>query len=727
MAEIALYGKGGIGKSTISANISAALAQRGKRILQIGCDPKHDSTRLLLHGELIETVLSYMKRTPPDQYRLHDVVYEGVYGIHCVEAGGPEPGVGCAGRGILTTFEMLERLHIKDYCYDSIIYDVLGDVVCGGFAVPLRREYADRVYIITSGEFMSIYAANNILRGLKNYDTEKSRAGGLIFNARGIADEQENIKRFSEAVGLPVLMQFPRSDLFTNSEKENRCLVEKYPDADIAADFLDLANTITNQSILYQAKSLPDEILEQKVLNAKVFRGAAAKTVDFSAVEKEGKKQNNIIYSKNLISREPLSGCAFSGAMSICAQVQDAICVAHGPVSCAHITYQSITSLGRKMLLERGLVLPASVAPAVVSSEMRESMMIFGGTEELRRKIIEVKKQKPEVIFVLTTCPSGIIGDDVGAILNLEDDCTKIIPILTDGNIQGDYLQGVLMAYQEIAHNLVDKNVEPEEYTVNIIAEKTVATATHPSFNFVQEVLDALGIAINCRYLYKTDSKAIKNLRRGKLNLLAYEDYMGRAVKKFLQEEYGALFMDMAFPVGVSQSAEWVRWLGRFFSRSDEAERIVERQEERYWDEIKRIRPILQGKKLMVITYSHHIDWILKTAIDLKMEISFIGVLNYSQDDLFQTEFTTEIKELSIEYDIQNRKKDIARIQPDILLSNYSNTDLTGSFFTDTIPLCPQAGFLSGLSLAGRWGEFFRMNLREGWKDDAALYEKYNA
>lgn len=175
MAEIALYGKGGIGKSTISANISAALAQRGKRILQIGCDPKHDSTRLLLHGELIETVLSYMKRTPPDQYRLHDVVYEGVYGIHCVEAGGPEPGVGCAGRGILTTFEMLERLHIKDYCYDSIIYDVLGDVVCGGFAVPLRREYADRVYIITSGEFMSIYAANNILRGLKNYDTEKSR------------------------------------------------------------------------------------------------------------------------------------------------------------------------------------------------------------------------------------------------------------------------------------------------------------------------------------------------------------------------------------------------------------------------------------------------------------------------------------------------------------------------------------------------------------------------
>lgn len=114
-------------------------------------------------------------------------------------------------------------------------------------------------------------------------------------------------------------------------------------------------------------------------------------------------------------------------------------------------------------------------------------------------------------------------------------------------------------------------------------------------------------------------------------------------------------------------------------------------------------------------------------AVDLKMEISFIGVLNYSQDDLFQTEFTTEIKELSIEYDIQNRKKDIARIQPDILLSNYSNTDLTGSFFADTIPLCPQAGFLSGLSLAGRWGEFFRMNLREGWKDDAALYEKYNA
>ena len=225
MKEIAIYGKGGIGKSTISANLSAAMAESGKKILQVGCDPKHDSTRLLLHCQEMTTVLDYLKITAPDKCCLEDVVYEGLYGIHCVEAGGPEPGVGCAGRGILTTFELLDRLGIRERSYDRILYDVLGDVVCGGFAVPMRREYADQVYIVTSGEYMSIYAANNILRGLKNYDYEKYRAGGIIFNARNIGEESERVRRFAEAVGLPIVAELPRSDLFAKSERAGCCLM----------------------------------------------------------------------------------------------------------------------------------------------------------------------------------------------------------------------------------------------------------------------------------------------------------------------------------------------------------------------------------------------------------------------------------------------------------------------------------------------------------------------
>lgn len=175
--QIAIYGKGGIGKSTISANVSAALAAFNKKILQVGCDPKHDSTRLLMNGREVTTVLDYLKGTEPNDYNLADILFNGYRNVACVEAGGPEPGVGCAGRGILSTFKLLDDLGVKEMNFDYTIYDVLGDVVCGGFAVPIRREYADEIYVVTSGEYMSIYAANNILKGIKNYDHGMKRIG----------------------------------------------------------------------------------------------------------------------------------------------------------------------------------------------------------------------------------------------------------------------------------------------------------------------------------------------------------------------------------------------------------------------------------------------------------------------------------------------------------------------------------------------------------------------
>ena len=177
--RVAFYGKGGIGKSTIASNVSALLAIQGKKVLHIGCDPKADSTRLLCK-ERIKTVLEVLEEK--DYPERDDLVYRSESGVWCVESGGPEAGNGCAGMGIITAMKELERLGVLEEDWDVIIYDVLGDVVCGGFSVPMRQGYVDRVYIVSSADFMSLYAANNILKGVVSYSDERNLLGGLVFN-----------------------------------------------------------------------------------------------------------------------------------------------------------------------------------------------------------------------------------------------------------------------------------------------------------------------------------------------------------------------------------------------------------------------------------------------------------------------------------------------------------------------------------------------------------------
>ena len=193
----AFYGKGGIGKSTIASNVSALLAMQGKKVLHIGCDPKADSTRLLCK-ERIKTVLEVLEEK--DYPERDDLVYRSESGVWCVESGGPEAGNGCAGMGIITAMKELERLGVLVEDWDVIIYDVLGDVVCGGFSVPMRQGYVDKVYIVSSADFMSLYAANNILKGVVSYSDERNLLGGLVFNHIREQEEECIAEEFTNRV-----------------------------------------------------------------------------------------------------------------------------------------------------------------------------------------------------------------------------------------------------------------------------------------------------------------------------------------------------------------------------------------------------------------------------------------------------------------------------------------------------------------------------------------------
>jgi nitrogenase iron protein NifH len=251
MRQIAIYGKGGIGKSTTSANLSAALALSGRRVLQIGCDPKRDSTRMLMHGRLIPTVMDLVREKGDRDIRLEEIVFPGFAGVRCVEAGGPEPGIGCAGRGIIATFQVLERLGALDS--EIIVYDVLGDVVCGGFAMPMREGYAREIYLVTSGELMALYAANNISKAIERLSRNKKslcRLAGVIGNARGTPGERELIAEFASRINSSLAAFIPRDPVVQQAELNRMTVLEFAPESAQAGHYRELAGTVTGEPVL---------------------------------------------------------------------------------------------------------------------------------------------------------------------------------------------------------------------------------------------------------------------------------------------------------------------------------------------------------------------------------------------------------------------------------------------------------------------------------------------
>lgn len=249
MIKLAIYGKGGIGKSTCTANLSAALASLGKRVIQIGCDPKADSTINLLGGEPVIPVMDYMRKYDREPESIEEISKIGYGGVLCIETGGPTPGLGCAGRGIITTFTLLEQLELfKKYKPDAVLYDVLGDVVCGGFAAPIREGYAEQVLIVTSGEKMALYAANNIYSAVKNFeDRSYAKVRGVIMNRRNVENEEEKVRAFTEKAGIEITADIPRSADIIKYEDMGKTTIEGDPECEAAKRFIALAKTLISE------------------------------------------------------------------------------------------------------------------------------------------------------------------------------------------------------------------------------------------------------------------------------------------------------------------------------------------------------------------------------------------------------------------------------------------------------------------------------------------------
>ena len=245
MIKIAVYGKGGIGKSTTISNLSVALSKKGLKVMQIGCDPKADSTTNLHNGSEINTVLDLVRKKK-DDFELNEMVVEGYNGILCVEAGGPTPGMGCAGRGIITALEKLEQKGAYEaYKPDIVFYDVLGDVVCGGFSMPMRCGYADKIFIITSGEYMSLHAALNIATAIDNFKNRGyATLGGVILNKRNIKNEEEKVNEFIKNINSKLIGTLDRDEIVVVAEENKKTVLESFPESNMAKEYEILADNL---------------------------------------------------------------------------------------------------------------------------------------------------------------------------------------------------------------------------------------------------------------------------------------------------------------------------------------------------------------------------------------------------------------------------------------------------------------------------------------------------
>ncbi len=732
--RIAIYGKGGIGKSTIAANLAASLARKGHRVLQIGCDPKHDSSRLLLGGKRVRAVLDPNEAGGLDGGLLQDVIHPSAHGVDCVEVGGPEPGVGCAGRGILSAFTQLQKLGLDESRYDVVLYDVLGDIVCGGFAIPLRKDYAHVVMLVTSEEFMPLYAANNILGGIANVSGTARRVFGLFHNARDNDASWAPVDAFANAVALPVVARMRRSTLVQDAEAACRPLACFAPESLEAQVFDKLAEALLASPDLHPPKSLVAEDLEQVVLRGEAPTrsavtarkpsgecaaepsGCFTKGLELKFTGVEAPVSDPFYYRKKPI-RPPVMECAFDGALMIALKLRDAYVVVHAPASCAHMRRIEISGMSAQLFRKRKGFYPDPMVPNLVCTGMKEEDFIYGGTDTLVDTLQAVLANKPPVVFLVTSCTPAIIGDDYADAIERAQPVspeTRIIPLRSDGNLTGGALNGMLSALFDGHLTLGHDDGQRDACSVNLVMDWD-----YEDSRTVQELLERVGVRVNARFsdgLRDATTEELRKLPRAPLTLLCARNFLTDIIRKHLMDTSHGVVAREHFPRGFRETEIWLREIGAFFHIEDRVEAVLDQERRAYLEAMARYRPGLEGKRLVVFTRGQPIDDVVDAALDVGMRVPFIGVIATKQESLFRTrhESTVQVR-FSVHPD--ERLRMIREFEADAVFTMVRNDLPPGVVYLDSVGAV-HGGFGTCVRLAERWSALFRAPKVEAWRAD---------
>ena len=656
MFQLAVYGKGGIGKSTMSANISLMLVQRGHTVMQIGCDPKHDSTRLLLGGGSQRTVLDYVREVPEGDRRLEDVMVEGSGGVLCIESGGPEPGIGCAGRGILTAFETIGRLGADRAGADVRLYDVLGDVVCGGFAVPLRDENADGVIIVTSGEFMALYAANNIMKGIRRFTPERPRLIGIVLNSRGVEGEEETVGRFAAATGTRVIATVPRDRLFASAEAAGRTVCELFPGSDAAkavGAIVDRIEDVISGAGMDIPSPLDDDQLSDLAAGREI-RPGRRNIVDLPTCPGCARST----------SRRQKYSCASCGAVMALARLRDSAVIIHGPRSCAYLMDSAYLSTVAD--LYTGGVYDDPMPDNIYCTCMDDSAAIFGGADSLRGMMESAYADGFREVAVVTTCVSGMIGDDCDAVArgfrsSHPDVGTTVLS--TDGVINGDYLDGTDAAVSELIRS-IDPSVGPVPGEVNLIGASFFDLQCPDAAAELRRMLGVFGLRVNCRLLDDTTMGSVRGFCRGTVDILLNEDrasdFEDRVVARL-----GRSRERVRLPTGPYEYAGWLRRMSEVTGIPCEAEEDWARSmTSRFMEDH---RDVFEGRRIVLSTViPRNMDWLVDALTDMGAVIVRFG---YAKGPDERCGVTARYRDmLTFDYGKKGMSEDWDALHPDLLL-----------------------------------------------------------
>lgn len=702
MYKLAVYGKGGIGKSSISSNLSYILSTRGLKVLHVGCDPKHDSTRLLTDGVPQSTFMDSLLDKEKSA-----VITEGSNGVYCMECGGAEPGIGCAGKGMTAMFNYISENTPADT--DVRVCDVLGDVVCGGFSVPMRRNNVDGIVIIVSEEFMSIYAANNILRGIENLNGTPCVLG-MVVNSREPQDSGR-IESFSRATGIRILGTVNRSGVFSKAESAGKTVSELFPSSPSYKELAHLADIV--QEAMFgklgpqAARPLSDRAMMQIAAGEEVTDTDPPKvrtSCSFDSFDRE----RNVVYRGEFV----MPACTSHGAFELLSYLTDAAMILHGASNCAFLDEYAWNRESYWTSFATGDPRRCNIYSTCLS----ERTVFTGDVESLKSTIRRAAADGFRYIFIVPTCTSEIIGTDISGIAETaEREGVSVIPVSGDRSFLTSKWGSYTGAALALA-GLMDWNAETVPGTVSFLGMDPYPRRSE-NIDYMDSLLAAFGLRHNHDMVSVETVDEMRKVTGSQYLISVGRSFHTKRITEAIAGRRDILHLKALN--GMRGVREWCEALGKMTGKEKEAKGYLRKEQELYESEMAPIRRKTEGRK--VVIYSgyddEYLDWHIDVLLDLGMEVLAIVTWKQRFDDRTKKPCTyTEFTRMK-DVELCHLKEAAESLGADMIISGDMRAGRTG------IPWCgmmnPFLGRIGAVEWARRIVRCMNIKPEEGWcKED---------